>query len=122
MQGRSRIDAVDYIEILVRLNDGFERTYYVHPQTYQIERSRDVRRHHAYEEAQQPMESTWSDFRRVEALVLPFTTVERNYETGEQLSGGTMIQILLNVQMPETVFSPTGTLEPFLDLVRSKAR
>ena len=122
MLGRSRIGGLEYFEILVRLSDGFERTYYVHPQTYQIERSRDVRRHHAYEEQQQPIEGTWSDFRQVESLVLPFTTGERNYETGERLSGGTMVQIRLDVLMPEAVFSPTGSLQPFLDYLRKEAR
>ncbi|HSM17027.1 MAG TPA: hypothetical protein VK845_08560, partial [Gemmatimonadales bacterium] len=68
------------------------------------------------------IEGTWSDFRQVESLVLPFTTGERNYETGERLSGGTMVQIRLDVLMPEAVFSPTGSLQPFLDYLRKEAR
>jgi hypothetical protein len=120
--GREEIDDVNYFAVLVTLSDGFERTYYLHPGTFMIERSRDIRRHHAFEDEMQPIESTWSDFRSVGPLTIPFTERERNYETGEQLSEGTMVQIRLNVLMPETVFAPDGDLTPFLDLVRQAAR
>lgn len=112
------VDGVVYYVVQLRLSDGFERAYYVNGDTYRIERARDVRRFHAYEEEVQPIEGTWSDFREIGAVWVPFTTGERNFETGEQLSGGTMRQIRFNVSIPDEVFTVDGSLEPFLHLIR----
>lgn len=118
LAGEETVEGTPYHRVLLRLSDGFERMYYVNAGTYRLERSRDVRRHHTYEEQAQPIESVWSDFRKVEGLWLPFTTAERNHETGERLSGGTMRQIRLDVDVPDEVFRLEGSIEPFLELVR----
>ena len=116
--GPDTIQGVRYHKLLLRLSDGYEREYYINAQTYRIERARDVRRFHAYEDEVQPIEGVWSDFREVDGVWAPFTTAERNFETGESLSGGTMRQIKLNVSVPDEVFRLNGSLQPFLRLVR----
>jgi hypothetical protein len=116
--GQDTLQDIAYHRLLLRLSDGFEREYFVNAQTYRIERARDRRRLHAYEEEIQPIEGLWSDFREIDGVWVPFTTGERNYDTGERLSGGTMRQILLNASVPDEVFSLDGSLEPFLRLVR----
>lgn len=112
------VEGVEYHRVLLRLSDGFERSYYINSQTYRIERARDARRFHAYEEETQPIEAIWSDFRPVEGVWVPFTSGERNYETGERLSGGTLRQVRFNVAISDDVFSPHGDLSPFLKLIR----
>lgn len=112
------VEGVAYHRVLLRLSDGFERSYYVNPETYRIDRARDVRRFHAYEEEIQPVEAIWSDFRSVDGVWVPFTSGERNYETGERLSGGTLRQVRFNVPISDDVFSPNGDLSPFLKLIR----
>jgi hypothetical protein len=114
-------DGVAYHRVLLRLSDGFERSYYIHSDTYRIERVRDVRRFHAYEEEVQPIEAIWSDFRPVDGVWVPFTSGERNYETGERLSGGTLHQVRFNVPISDEVFSLGGDLRPFLQLIREFA-
>ena len=116
------VDGAAFHVIRLRLSDGFERAYYINAETYRIERARDVRRLHAYEEEVQPIEGTWSDFREIDGVWVPFTTGERNFETGEQLSGGTMLQIRFNVSIPNEVFFLDGSLEPFLRLIRELAQ
>jgi hypothetical protein len=115
--GTNTVDDVSYHELRLTLSDGFGRAYYVNPATMQIERARDSRRLHAYEDDIQPIESTWSDYRQVDGVWLPFTAGERNYETGKQLSGGTVHRILLNVSVPREVFSLDGSLAPFMEIV-----
>ena len=116
------VAGVLYHVVQLRLSDGFERAYYVNAETYRIERARDVRRFHAYEEEIQPIEGTWSDYREIDGVWVPFTTGERNFETGEQLSGGTMQQIRFNVSIPDEAFTVDGSLEPFLQLIRELAQ
>lgn len=116
--GSDTVEGVVYHKLLLRLSDGFEREYYVNTETLQIERARDTRRFHAYEEQIQPIEGLWMDFREVTGVWLPFTTGERNFETGERLSGGTMLRIRLNVSVPDEVFTLEGSLAPFLQLIR----
>ena len=117
--GRDTVENSDYYVLLLRLSDSFERTYYVNAETYRIERARDHRRLHAFEEDIQPIEGVWSDFREIDGVWIPYTTAERNFETGERLSGGTMRQIRLNVSVPHEVFHLGGDLTPFLDLIRA---
>lgn len=112
------VDNTVYHRVLLRLSDGFERSYYISSETYHIERARDVRRFHAYEEEIQPIEAIWSDFRPVQGVWVPFTSGERNYETGERLSGGTLRQVRFNVSISDDVFSSHGDLSPFLQLIR----
>ena len=120
--GTDTVASVGYHTVRLRLSDGFERRYYINAETYRIERARDVRRFHAIEEEIQPIESVWSDFRNVDGVWVPFTSGERNFVTGERLSGGTMRQIRLNVAVPDEVFSLNGSLESFLQLIRDLAR
>jgi hypothetical protein len=115
--GPDTVQGIGYHKLLLRLSDGFEREYYINAQTYRIERARDVRRFHAYEDEVQSIEGVWGDFREVDGVWVPFTTTERNFETGERLSGGTMRQVKLNVSVPDEVFTFNGSVEPFLRLV-----
>lgn len=111
--GRDTLDGTAYHHLRLTLSDGFVRDYYLSAETYRIERSRDVRRHHAYEEDVQPIEAVWSDFRRVDGFWFPFVEIERNYETGERLWGGTPHRrVHVNVEVPESVFRPDGDLAP----------
>jgi hypothetical protein len=116
------VDGVVYHRVLLRLSDGFERSYYINPDTYRIERARDVRRFHAYEEEIQPIEGIWSDFRPIDGVWVPFTSGERNYETGERLSGGTLRQVRFNIPISDDVFSLGGDLGPFLQLISELTR
>jgi hypothetical protein len=116
--GSDTVEGVHYYKLLLALSDGFEREYFVNARTGHIERARDIRRLHAYEDDVQPIESLWSDFREVDGVWLPFTSGERNYETGERLSGGTMRQARVNVSVPEEVFALDGSLAPSLRLIR----
>lgn len=115
--GVDTVETIEYYLLLLRLSDGFEREYYLNAQTYRLERARDARRFHAYEEEIQPIEGVWSDFRQVDGVWVPFTTGEVNVQTGERLSGGTMLEIRTNVEVPEEVFRLDGSLRPFLDLI-----
>jgi hypothetical protein len=118
LAGVETVGTTEYYRLLLGLSDGFEREYFLNAKTYRLERARDVRRFHAYEDEIQPIEGVWSDFRQVDGVWLPFTTGEVNFETGERLSGGTMLDIRTNVEVSEEVFRLDGSLQPFLDLIR----
>ncbi len=57
------------------------------------------------------------DSREIEGVWFPFTSGERNFETGQRLSGGTLRQVRLNVSVPDEVFTLEASLAPFLDLI-----
>jgi hypothetical protein len=118
LAGVDTVGSSEYYRLLLRLSDGFAREYYLDAHTYRLERARDARRFHAYEDEIQPIEGVWSDFREVDGVWVPFTTSERNFETGERLSGGTMLDIRTNVEVSEEIFRLDGSLQPFLDLAR----
>ena len=108
------MDDRTFYRLLLTLSDGFEREYYVNAESYRIERSRDTRRHHAYEEKAKEIETIWSDFRNVDGYWFPFTTMERELKTGQGLSGGTMLDIKVNVDIPDETFGLEGDFEAVL--------
>ncbi len=106
------LDGTSYRVVLLTLSDGFERVYFINAETSLIERSRDHRRLHAYEESAQNLESLWGDYRALNGVRVPFYVAERNYDTGELLYGTTFLDVRLNVDVPEEQFSISGVSSP----------
>ena len=114
------VEDTRYHQLLLTLSDGFERTYFVNSETYQIERARDYRRLHATDETVQNIEGVWGDFREVDGYLFPFYSEERNYETGERFYGSTLVGVRVNVEVPDGEFGLDGVSRP--DMLRTLVR
>jgi len=107
LQGREVVGGVDYHVLRLTLDDGFEVAYYVHPETWLIERERTRRALHVdVDPTPEWIETVYSDYRPVGGVLFPHRQVERKVESGEVLSTGTILAIRLNVPLPAGRFSP----------------
>ncbi|HEX9692940.1 MAG TPA: hypothetical protein VGA22_12665 [Gemmatimonadales bacterium] len=112
LQRDTILDGTRYHEVLLTLSDGFQRTYYVNAETYLIERARDDRRLHATDESIQSIEGIWGDFRDVDGYTFPFYSEERNFVTGERFYGSTLLEVRVNVGVPDAAFGLEGVSRP----------
>ena len=107
LTGRESIDGIGYYVLRLTLDDGFESLYYVHPETWQIERDRQQRALHVdVNPTLEWIETTSSDFREVGGVLFAHRQVERKVDSGEVLSTGTISAIRLNAPLANGRFSP----------------
>lgn len=108
--GRERIDGVDYYVLKLSLSDGFETYRYVDPATWLIARSRDYRAFHpAVDPKQTWIETRYSDYRPVEGVMRPFSSVNVDLSTGKQLASQQVTAYKVNPAIDPAVFvAPLG--------------
>ncbi len=82
--GHERVGGIDYDVLKLTMRDGFETYRYVNRKTGRIERSRDIRAPHPDIDAKRrPLDTAWSDFRKIDGVVRPFTETQTDLETGK---------------------------------------
>lgn len=107
LQGREVIDGIDYHVLRLTLDDGFEVTYYVHPESWLIERERTRRALHVdVDPTPEWIETVYSDYRPVGGVLYPYKQVERQVTTGKVLSSGTIRDIRINPPLAADRFAP----------------
>lgn len=117
--GREKIESINYYKILVTLTRGQKSYYYINPNTFQIERNRGVRRHHAYEEKIREIETVWKDFRNVNGVFIPFIEIERDINTGERLAGGKPSpDISFNLPVTDDDFTIHGNPDTWIEYLK----
>jgi hypothetical protein len=105
--GRESIDGIDYNVLKLTLDDGFESRYYVHPETWMIERDRQQRALHVdVDPAPEWIETIYRDFRAVSGVLFAHRQVERQVKTGAVLSTGTISTIRINAPVTGDRFAP----------------
>ena len=98
LEGRELIAGIDYYKIKLQLADGFETWRYINPQTWMIDRARDLRALHPdVDPTQVIIESEYSDFRAVDGVMTAFRWVQRNAATGETMQTGILQRLDYNV-------------------------
>lgn len=108
LEGRERIDSVQYYKVRLTLSDGFQRWYYIHPTTFLIERARDTRELHANDGNTREIETVFTDYRVTGGYRFAFTVFERDVRTGERLFGRTVLGIFPNATIPDALFDPSS--------------
>ena len=105
LAGRERIDGVDYYALRVTMNDGYTTTLYVDPRNWLITRRRDVRPLHVdINPTPTPIESRFSDFRKVNGVLFAFASTDTDLATGKVLETTTIRSIKVNPQFDATIF------------------
>ena len=106
LAGREKIEGIDYYALKVRLNDGFDATFYVDPTTWLITRRRDVRPLHVdVDPTPTTIEYRSSDFRKVDGIVFAFRSEEVDLQTGKVLETTTVKEIRVNPPIDESIFA-----------------
>jgi hypothetical protein len=92
LDGREKLDGVDYYRVKLTLKDGFSIYYYINPDNWRIERSRDFKALHPDVDATKKMfETRYSDFRMQDGVLRSFRSEKYDLNTG-QIVQTTIIQ------------------------------
>jgi hypothetical protein len=106
--GRETVDGIEYFVLQLVLDDGLEVRYYLHPQTWLIDRERTQRALHVdVDPTPQWIETLHSDYRPVGGVLYSHHQVERALATGTMLSTATIGEIRINPPLaPDRFFPP----------------
>ena len=103
--GKETIGGVDYDVLRLTMHDGFVTYRYIDPKTHLITRGRDVRAAHPDIDPKKiDIETTWSDFRKVDGVMRPFVSTETDLKDGKWLQTATTIRIRTLASLPDTMF------------------
>lgn len=104
--GRQKVDATDYYQLQLTLDDGFQVQYFLNPDTWLIERERQLRALHVdIDPKPQWIETVYSDYRPVGGVQFPYLQVERKLESGDLLVTTTLTAIRINPAVDAARFS-----------------
>jgi hypothetical protein len=105
LTGREKIDGTEYYALKVKVNDGFDATFYVDPTTWLITRRRDIRPLHVdIDPTRTTIEHRSSDFRKVGGIPFAFHSEEVDLQTGKILETTTVREIRVNPSIDESIF------------------
>lgn len=105
--GRESVDGIDYHVLQLTLDDGFEVRYYLHPETWLIDRERTRKAMHVdIDPTPQWIETIYSDYRPVGGVLFSHKQEERELAKGTVLSTGSIRQIRINPLIAPARFSP----------------
>lgn len=97
--GREEIDGVNYYVIHLAMEDGFERFYFINPDTWLIERHREVSALHPDLDAEErPAETIQSNFQESCGVLRPTETQKIDRETGEEMQRTRAISSTCNAE------------------------
>ena len=104
--GRQMLDGIDYYHLQLTLDDGFQVQYFVNPDSWLIDRSRELRALHVdIDPKPQWIETLFGDYRATAGVQFPWRQVERKLASGEVLSSGTVTAIEVNPDLDPARFS-----------------
>lgn len=84
--GREQIDGVNYYVIHVAMEEGFERFYYINPETWMVERHRETSALHPdLDDEERPAETIVSNFQEFCGVLRPTQTRKIDRETGAEI-------------------------------------
>ncbi len=86
LEGREKLDNINYYLLKLTLSDGFQKFYYIHPENWRIERSRDYKALHPdMDPTKRWAESRNFDFRMQDGVLRSFRSEEYDLKTGEKV-------------------------------------
>ena len=106
LTGRETVDGTNYYALRITLNDGYTTMLYVDPTSWLITRRRDVRPLHVdVDPTPTTIESVFSDFRKVDGVLFPFSSVDTDLTTRKVLETVHVNSVKLNVQIEDAIFT-----------------
>lgn len=106
LKGRQIIDGIDYYVIHLRFSDGYETSLFMDPQTWRIDRRRDIRALHPdLDPTPTTIESRKSDWRRVDGVWYAFMDEAVNLKTGKVIETSKVTEIKINPTIAPVIFT-----------------
>ena len=105
LEGRETVDKVNYYVIQLTLKDGFIKHIYINPDTWMIERERDIRALHPdLDPATKWIENRSYDFQKVEGVLRSFKGEQIDLKTGESMQQTAVQKIEINPHLEDSKF------------------
>ncbi len=105
LEGRERLDGVDYYVVKATLDDGYSMFYFIDPQSWLITRSRDFRAYHPDVDAEEKWHETrYSDFRNVAGTQKSYSSTSFDMATGDVVGTTTLEAVRVNPELDPTMF------------------
>lgn len=105
LEGREKLDGIDYYLIKLTMKDGFSIYYYINPDNWRIERSRDVTALHVdVDPTKKSFETRYSDFRMQDGVLRSFRSEKYDLKTGEKVQTTVIETIKTNPQLDPEMF------------------
>jgi hypothetical protein len=106
LEGREAIQGIEYFVLRLVFPDGFVTHVYLNPDTFLIERTRDLRPLHPDSDpGARRLETLYSDFRTVGGTVRAFKDREIDFATGMVLSTTDVQSIQINIAFDSVKFA-----------------
>jgi hypothetical protein len=105
LDGREKIDGINYYALRLTLNDGHSTTLYVDPKTWFITRRRDVRPLHVdVDPTPTTIEQRNSDFRTVAGVQFAFASSETDLQSSKVLETAVIRGVKINPALAPSIF------------------
>jgi hypothetical protein len=106
LNGREMVDGINYYVLKITLSDGFETLAYIHPETWLIERRRDVAAIHVdIDPKKQRLETVFTDYKPVEGVMRSHKGTQKDLDTKAWTGTTTIQSIKMNIPMDESIFT-----------------
>lgn len=105
LDGREKIDGINYYVLRLMLNDGYNTTLYVNPKTWLITRRRDVWPLHVdVDPSPTTIEQRNSDFRSISGVQFAFGSSETDLQSGKVLETAVVRSVKINPALAPSIF------------------
>jgi hypothetical protein len=105
LEGREELDKINYYVLKITLTDGYTKFYYVHPENWMIERSRDFKALHPDIDATKKWaESRNFDFKVQDGVLRPYRTEEYDLKTGQKIQTTIIESFKINPEIDPKIF------------------
>jgi hypothetical protein len=105
LEGREKLDGVNYYVTKLTLKDGFSIYYYVNPDTWRIERSRDFTALHPdVDPSKKSFETRYSDFRMQDGVLRSFRSEKYDLKSGDKVQTTVIQSIETNPKLDPKMF------------------
>ncbi|HSE39997.1 MAG TPA: hypothetical protein VLH08_04465 [Acidobacteriota bacterium] len=106
LEGRETVDDINYYVLKITLKDGFSKYYYVHPENWRIERSRDLKALHPdMDPAKKWTESRYSDFKMQDGVLRSYRSDDYDLKSGQKIQTTIVESFTVNPKIDPAVYS-----------------
>ncbi len=105
LEGREKLDGVNYYRIKLTMKDGFSIYFYINPDNWRIDRSRDFTALHPdIDPSKKSFETRFSDFRIQDGVLRSFRSEKYDLKSGDKVQTTVIQSIETNPKLDPKMF------------------